>query len=68
MLTVMRMQIFIVVGYIVAILLCAPFLSTLVASHGLYGAAYGYGILIGITLVVFMAAAIGSVFRRNKNV
>lgn len=68
MLTVMRMQIFIVIGYVIAILVCAPFLSVLVESQGLFGAAYGYGILIGTTLVVFAIAAVVSAFQRNKNV
>ena len=67
-LTVMRKQVFILVGYVAAVASSPLYLGPLVENFGLVGAGCAFGVLTAIALAVFVAAALVTAIRRRKNV
>lgn len=67
-LTVMRRQIFIMVGYLIALGVDVVLMNYLVKSHGLWGAGLVYGLAMGVILLVFMIGIIlGFIDKKGKN-
>lgn len=52
-LTIMRKQLFIIIGYIIAFLISVLILDKITIQYGINGAGYAYGIIMGITFVFF---------------
>ena len=65
-LTIMRKQIYIIVGYVIGYILCFFFIDTIVSAYGLSGAGYAYGLIMTTIFVVFVIAYIVEMHSRAK--
>ncbi|MBR1684204.1 MAG: hypothetical protein IJ708_03635 [Clostridia bacterium] len=65
-LTIMRKQIYIIVGYVIGYILCFFFIDTIVSAYGLSGAGYAYGLIMTTIFIVFVIAYIVEMHSRAK--
>ena len=65
-LTIMRRQIIITVGYAVSMALCLLLIDRIVGRFGLPGAGYAYGMIMTVILAVFLGAYLFFILRAEK--